>query len=306
MLELFQGDDSSTRETLRQRFVMLKASQLFPDGRNHSIPMILVSNDQPHVPALPINIWQRGPAVSLGRAPVNLRSVLRVSCPIRVCAQSPTSNGFYCAQEAETSWPKHLSQDLPVQLLEEFTLDDLLLKASGDIGTKNRFSVCSILTIGRSSEFREGWRFAISCAVNDRLGNEGVMICSWWNRLTACFTFKWFSQWSCRNGLNSSGKKWSVFYDKLKEKYSKKHKWGLENPPKRFCRFLRGSKCVQSLKRKDKKFDRTFWRFCILLIRRTISYRTILKILYSKKRFREKVRNLEGSVQNDYGSVLNN
>ena len=32
--------------------------------------------------------------------------------------------------------------------------------------------------------------------------------------------------------------------------YSEKNKGGLQNPPKRFCRFLKGSKCVQSLKKK--------------------------------------------------------
>ena len=79
---------------------MLKASQLSSDGRNDSIAMILISNDQPHVPAAPINIRQRRSAATLITAAVNWRLVLWISCPIRLCAQSPTSNGFYCAQEA--------------------------------------------------------------------------------------------------------------------------------------------------------------------------------------------------------------
>ena len=175
---------------------MLKMSQPSSGGRNNSISMALISNNQAHVPAMPINIWQRRSAATLGRVLVNCRSVLRVSCLIRLCTQSPTSNEFYCAQGAETSWPKCLRQDLPVQLLEQFTLDDELLEASDDVRMKNRFSTCLILTIGRSSEFREEWRFAISCRVNDRLVNECVMICVLWSCLTACFTFNWFSQWS--------------------------------------------------------------------------------------------------------------
>ena len=78
---------------------MLKASQLSSDGRNDSILMIVVSNDQPPVPAAPINTRQRRSVATLIRAAVSWRWVLWVSCPIRLWAQSPASNEFYCAQE---------------------------------------------------------------------------------------------------------------------------------------------------------------------------------------------------------------
>ena len=91
---------------------MLKANQLFSDDRNDSILMILISNDQPHVPAAPINIRQRRSVVILGRAAVNWRSVLWISCPIRLCAQLPGSNGFYCAQEASGYDSKPVDQSI--------------------------------------------------------------------------------------------------------------------------------------------------------------------------------------------------
>ena len=66
--EIVLGDDSSTRGMLLKRFVMLKVSQLSSDDRNDSIPMILISNDQPHVPAAPINVRQRRSVATLIRA----------------------------------------------------------------------------------------------------------------------------------------------------------------------------------------------------------------------------------------------
>ena len=40
--------------------------------------------------------------------------------------------------------------------------------------------------------------------------------------------------------------------------YSEKNKGGLQNPPKRFCSFLKGSKCVQSLKKRIKNSTEPF------------------------------------------------
>ena len=104
-------------------------------------------------------------------------------------------------------------------------------------------------------------------------------------------SIEWCAPIHCNSNpyQNNHFLKWNLTY----LEYSEKNKGGLRNPPKRFCRFLKDSKCVQSLK----NFDGTFWRFCILLNRRTISYRTFFKVLYSKKRFGEKIRNVEGSVQ---------
>ncbi len=70
-------------------------------------------------------------------------------------------------------------------------------------------------------------------------------------------------------------------------------KGALQNPSKRFCRFPKSFKMCPKSQKKDKKFYRTLWRFCVLPNRRTF-----FLVLYSKKRFREKIRNLEGSVQN--------
>ena len=176
-----------------KRFVMLKANQLFPYDRNDSILMILISNDQPYVLAALISIQQRRSVAILGRAPVNWRSVLWVSCLIRLWAQSPASNGFYCAQEAsrlrsETCWSKGSSQDLPincgkcrvtfvrkiVSLLAQFSQLAEAVSSARDEDSPSVVQWTVVWTV-------KTWIF-----------------CVWWNRLTVCFTFNWFSQCSCR------------------------------------------------------------------------------------------------------------
>ena len=45
---------------------------------------------------------------------------------------------------------------------------------------------------------------------------------------------------------------------RIKEGYSERKKGGLQNPSKRFCRFLKASKCVQSLKKRIKNSTEPF------------------------------------------------
>ena len=62
--------------------------------------------------------------------------------------------------------------------------------------------------------------------------------------------------------------------------------------------------CPKSQK-KDKNWTEPFEDSAFYSIAEPPLTEPFLKVLYSKKRFREKIRNLEGSVQNDYGSVRN-
>src|SRR5579862_3472402 len=78
--------------------------------------------------------------------------------------------------------------------------------------------------------------------------------------------------------------------------YSEKNKGALQNPPKRFCRFLKASKCVQSLKKGIKNSTEPFegsveyalaepsltepsFRFCTAKKRSVRNYET-LRVLY--------------------------
>ena len=49
-----------------------------------------------------------------------------------------------------------------------------------------------------------------------------------------------------------------MFYDVLWSSYSEKNKGGLQNPPKRFDRFLKSSKRVKSLKERIKNSTEPF------------------------------------------------
>ena len=74
----------------------------------------------------------------------------------------------------------------------------------------------------------------------------------------------------------------------------KKNKGGLQNPPKRFSRFLKGSKCVQSLKKRIKNSTEPFEGSAFYSIAEPPLTEPFLRFCTAKKMFREKVR---GSVQ---------
>ena len=80
--------------------------------------------------------------------------------------------------------------------------------------------------------------------------------------------------------------------------YSRKNKGGLQNPVKRFWKFSKRSKCVKSLKKRIKISAELFEGSAFYPTPSTIADRTIFPVLDSKKGFREKIRNLQGSVQN--------
>ena len=75
--------------------------------------------------------------------------------------------------------------------------------------------------------------------------------------------------------------------------YSEKNKGGLQNQPKRFCRFLKGSRCVQSLKKRIKISTKPFEGSAFYSIAEPSPTEPFLRFCTAKKGFVRKYESLK-------------
>ena len=92
----------------------------------------------------------------------------------------------------------------------------------------------------------------------------------------------------------------------MKQWHSEKNKGGLKNPPKRFCRFLKGSKCFQGLKKRIKNSTEHFEGSAFYSIAEPFLTEPFLKFCTAKKGFVRKYETLKvlwKTITVQYGTI---